>query len=597
MSATKPMSTDSVMKIGLAVLVLGLVVLGWVSAFLGELITPTGMPWTDFSALWAKIKAGEYLWPGAATWILIVLAVLALVGTGMLMAIFGGNKHLGDGLPRYKDLEKRMGKNAALAKAKQSLELPADAAEEEMIVALCKLDGQTLYVQHEDSMWVFAPQRSGKTLFLAVGIVLDAPGAVIATSTKNDLPMLTAVARERKGEVSVFDLQDISGWDNKVRWNVIDGCEDPDEALARGKAWAGAQPMGDVKNGDFFNSKAAAVLGRFLHAAALGGKSVDDIVKWTNNFSNTEPLDILRRHNAPAAFTSRLQALISSRAGETVDSIQETLAGLLEPLSSPKAMHILSPRKGEGFTMEKFLEKPNTLYLLTDGERSPVAPLVAMFADFMFRKAQRISQGAPGGRLWPVLTMVLDEAPNVAAIPDMAGALSDSGGRGIRIIGFSQSFAQNRQRWGAEAATAIRGTSSIRLFLPGLEELDELDKIARAAGTTRHQRVSTSQGRNGSSRTTSEEERPVIRGYEIQQLPVGEAFMHYSNVAPARVKLTPWWERPDADQITKDKKAAQSLKEANAADQYQHDQLTEAAATRASDSEAAVAGGTAGDRA
>ncbi|NHW49448.1 type IV secretory system conjugative DNA transfer family protein [Paenarthrobacter sp. MSM-2-10-13] len=556
MSATKRMSTDSVMKIGLAVIVIVLVVLGWVSAFLGELLTPTGMPWTDFSALSAKIKAGEFAWPGAATWILIVLAVLALVGAGMLTALFGGNKHRDDGLPRYKDLEKRMGKKAALAKAKQSLELPDDATEEEMIVALCKLDGQTLYVQHEDSMWVFAPQRSGKTLFLAVGIVLDAPGAVIATSTKNDLPMLTGVARQRKGDVSVFDLQDISGWPNKVRWNVITGCEDPDEALARAKAWAGAQPMGNVKNGDFFNSKASAVLGRFLHAAALGGKNIEDVVRWSNNFADKEPLEILLDHGAPAAFSDRLRALTTSRAGETVDSIQETLAGLLEPLSSPKAMQMLSPAEGEGFDMERFLEKPNTVYLLTDGERSPVAPLVAMFADFMFRKAQRISQSMPGGRLWPVLTMVLDEAPNVAAIPDMASALSDSGGRGIRIIGFSQSFAQNRQRWGNEAATAIRGTSSIRLFLPGLEELDELDRIARAAGTTRKERVSTSQGRGGSSRTISEEERPVIRGNEIQQLPVGEAFMHYSNVAPAVVKLMPWWERADADQIKSDKAAA-----------------------------------------
>jgi type IV secretory pathway TraG/TraD family ATPase VirD4 len=556
MSATKRMSTDSVMKIGLAVIVTCLVVLGWVSAFLGELLTPTGMPWTDFSALWAKIKAGEFVWPGAATWILIVLAVISLIGAGMLMALFGGNKHRADGLPRYKDLEQRMGKRAALTKAKQSLELPADATEEEMIVALCKLDGQTLYVQHEDSMWVFAPQRSGKTLFLAVGIVLDAPGAVIATSTKNDLPMLTGVARQRKGDVSVFDLQDISGWPNKVRWNVITGCEDPDEALARAKAWAGAQPMGNVKNGDFFNSKASAVLGRFLHAAALSGKSIEDVVRWSNNFADKEPLEILVDHGAPEAFSDRLRALTTSRAGETVDSIQETLAGLLEPLSSPKAMQMLSPAEGEGFDMEKFLEKPNTVYLLTDGERSPVAPLVAMFADFMFRKAQRISQSMPGGRLWPVLTMVLDEAPNVAAIPDMASALSDSGGRGIRIIGFSQSFAQNRQRWGNEAATAIRGTSSIRLFLPGLEELDELDRIARAAGTTRKERVSTSQGRGGSSRTISEEERPVIRGNEIQQLPVGEAFMHYSNVAPAVVKLMPWWERADADQIKSDKASA-----------------------------------------
>ncbi|WP_454812823.1 type IV secretory system conjugative DNA transfer family protein [Paenarthrobacter nitroguajacolicus] len=553
---SKQTSTDTLLKLGLAGFVVVLAGLAWVAAFLGELLTPTGMPWTNFSQLVARFKEGTFAWPGAATWILIVLAILAFLGIAFVTIVLGGHKPKGDGLPRYKDLEPRMGRKAALAKARQALELPEDATEDEMIVALCKLDGQTLYVQHEDSMWVFAPQRSGKSLFLAVGIILDAPGPVVTTSTKNDVLMLTAVARQRRGHVEVFDLQDISGWPNKVRWNVIAGCEDPDEALARAKAWAGAQPMGNVKNGDFFNSKAAAVLGRFLHAAALGGRGIEDVVRWSNNFADKEPLEILIDHGAPEAFSARLRALTTSRAGETVDSIQETLAGLLEPLSSPTAMQMLSPAEGEGFDMNRFLAKPNTVYLLTDGERSPIAPLVAMFADFMFRKAQRISQSKPGGRLWPVFTMVLDEAPNVAALPDMAGALSDSGGRGIRVIGFSQSFAQNRQRWGNEAATAIRGTSSIRMFLPGLEELDELEKIAKAAGVTKRQRVSTSQGKGGSSRTTSEEERPVIRAHDIQQLPVGEAFMHYSNVKPAKVKLTPWWERKDAEQIRADKTAA-----------------------------------------
>jgi len=553
---SKHTSTDTVMKLGLAGFIVVLAGLAWVSAFLGEFLTPTGMPWTNFTELMARFKAGTFAWPQAATYILIVLAMIAFLGIAFLTIVLGGRKPKDDGLPRYKDLEPRMGKKAALAKARQALELPEDATEDEMIVALCKLDGQTLYVQHEDSMWVFAPQRSGKSLFLAVGIILDAPGPVVTTSTKNDVLMLTAVARQRRGHVEVFDLQDISGWPNKVRWNVIAGCEDPDEALARAKAWAGAQPMGNVKNGDFFNSKAAAVLGRFLHAAALGGRGIEDVVRWSNNFADKEPLEILIDHGAPEAFSARLRALTTSRAGETVDSIQETLAGLLEPLSSPTAMQMLSPAEGEGFDMNRFLAKPNTVYLLTDGERSPIAPLVAMFADFMFRKAQRISQSKPGGRLWPVFTMVLDEAPNVAALPDMAGALSDSGGRGIRVIGFSQSFAQNRQRWGNEAATAIRGTSSIRMFLPGLEELEELEKIAKAAGVTKRQRVSTSQGKGGSSRTTSEEERPVIRAHDIQQLPVGEAFMHYSNVKPAKVKLTPWWERKDAEQIRADKTAA-----------------------------------------
>ena len=37
--------------------------------------------------------------------------------------------------------------------------------------------------------------------------------------------------------------------------------------------------------------------------------------------------------------------------------------------------------------------------------------------------------------------------------------------------------------------------------------------------------------------------------------------MHYSNVAPARVKLMPWWERSDANQIKEDKVAAQQRRD------------------------------------
>lgn len=555
---SKPTSTDTLLKLILAGAVVALLAMAWVSALLGEFLTPTGMPWTSFPQMVARFKEGSFQWPSAATWILIVLAVLAFIGAAFLSSL-RGTKPKDDGLPRYKDLEQRMGKKAALAKARQSLHLPEDADEEDIIVPAFKLDGKVLYVQHEDSMWVYAPQRSGKTLYLAVGIVLNAPGPVLATSTKNDLLMYTAVARQRRGTAQVFDLQDISGWPHAISWSPVAGCEDPDEALARGKAWAGAQPMGNVKNGDWFNSKAAAILGRFLHAAALDGGTIKDVVRWSNNFADPEPLEILREHGAPAAFTERLQALTASRAGETVDSIQETLAGLLEPLSSPKALQFLTPAEGQGFNVDEFLTGANTLYLLTDGEDSPVAPLVTMFADHVFRKAQKISQIRAGGRLWPVFTMVLDEAPNVAAFPKMAAALSDSGGRGIRIIGFSQSFAQNRARWGVDGAKAIRGTSSVRLFLPGLEEMDELETVAKAAGTTNRQRVSTSQGKSGSSRTTSEEERPVIRAHEIQQLQQGKAFMHYTNIRPAVVELTPYWEREDVEQIKKDKTAAEAL--------------------------------------
>jgi type IV secretion system protein VirD4 len=569
---SKQRSTDTILKLILAGTVIGLILLAYLSAGIGELITPTGTFSWNVSELGATIRAGRFQWPGAATWILVVLVAAGIFGTGWVLFSIPAqpeSRRPDSGLPGYKDLEPRMGREPALAKARRSLELPDNVDENDIVTALCTVDGQPVYFQHEDSMWVYAPQRSGKTLWLAVGIVIDAPGAVIATSTKTDLFLLTALMRsgtlEAQRPVLVFDLQGISGWPNEVQWDPVAGCEDPDEALARGKAWAGAQPMNGVKGGDWFNSKAAAVLARYLHAAALDGKSMIDILRWANDFTDTEPLEILQRKSRGHGFAERLAKLIDSRAGETIDSVQETLLGLLEPLSSPRAMHTLTPAPGTGFDVENFLDARGTLYLLTDGETSPVAPIVTMFADHLFRKAQKISQARPGGRLWPPLTMVLDEAPNVAAFPQMASALSDSGGRGIRIIGFSQSFAQNRERWGDIAAEAIRGTSSVRMYLPGLEDLRELDRIAAAAGMHEVERSSRTVGDGKTTTTYRTEEAQVIRGYEIQQMRVGEAFMHYSNVPPTIVDLVPYWERPDAAEITARRKELEAyLRSGNA---------------------------------
>lgn len=527
---------------------------------IGQALNRGAAEWNPLG-LAGGLLGGSLPWGLPATILSVLFVVIVSVGVGVLFWALPPvedeaaprNEIARSGLAGHRALAHRVGKDAAVAKAHQSMVLPEDVDDNDVVTALCKIDGEPVYFQHEDSMWVYAPQRSGKTLWLAVGIVIDAPGAVIATSTKTDLFLLTALMRsgtlEASRPVLVFDLQGISGWPGEVRWSPIAGCEDPDEALARGKAWAGAQPMNGVKGGDWFNSKAAAVLARYLHAAALESKTMEDILGWANDFNNTEPLEILRRSSRGLGFAERLERLISSRAGETIDSVQETLLGLLEPLSSPSAMAALSPAPGAGFDVEAFLEARGTLYLLTDGETSPVAPIVTMFADHLFRKAQKISQSRPGGRLWPPLTMVLDEAPNVAAFPQMASALSDSGGRGVRIIGFSQSFAQNRGRWGEIDAEAIRGTSSVRMYLPGLEDLRELDRVASAAGMHMVERQSRSVADGKTTISYRNEEVPVIRGYQIQQMNVGEAFMHYSNVPPTIVKLIPYWERHDAADI------------------------------------------------
>ena len=126
-------------------------------------------------------------------------------------------------------------------------------------------------MQYEDSCWIYAPARAGKTLTIVAPGILSAPGPVLATSTKVDVLTHTAIARLEAGQVLAFDLEQITGWPHQVLWNPVRGCQDENEALARGKAWARATSRGNVKNGDWFADQAAAVLGRLLHAAALEG--------------------------------------------------------------------------------------------------------------------------------------------------------------------------------------------------------------------------------------------------------------------------------------------------------------------------------------
>src|SRR3954447_16351064 len=66
------------------------------------------------------------------------------------------------------------------------------------------LGRRPLYATLEDVVLAVAPPRSGKTAWLG-GAVIDAPGAVVATSTKTDLYEYTGLLRALRGPVHVFN--------------------------------------------------------------------------------------------------------------------------------------------------------------------------------------------------------------------------------------------------------------------------------------------------------------------------------------------------------------------------------------------------------
>ena len=144
-------------------------------------------------------------------------------------------------------------------------------------VGTCR--GQVCWIPIEDSVAVSAPSRSGKTRWLAYGVVVEFPGAVVTTSVRGELAAGTIMHRKQRGPVAVFaptgiDAEGEAGAELRratIRWSLTRGCETPEVALRRAAALAanGGQGTG---NDAFWKEHGIRVLAPMLMAAAVSGQ-------------------------------------------------------------------------------------------------------------------------------------------------------------------------------------------------------------------------------------------------------------------------------------------------------------------------------------
>ena len=430
--------------------------------------------------------------------------------------------------------------------------------------------GVPLRPRPNDAMVVIAPQQSGKTTGLAAPGVKDAPGAVVASSTKVDLMGLTIFTRHNPDdpsddrEVHIFDVDRISGWPRLCRWNMVEGCDDADVAQDRARAAIAASPesKGEGGNSAFFRGQAAIVLSCLLHAAAINGSTMREVRDWANDFSNDEPREILSNNaRALPGWAERLRRATTGEASQTTASTSMTLAGALECLSNPEVLEMVCPPSGSGryshgldrecFDVARFVRRnKDTLYLVTlGGEGVSTAPLVTAFVAAVVREGRLFSQRQPGGKITPPQSFILDEAANAAPIPSMPTLLSDGGGRGQTTRAFIQSFSQGRDKWGKEGFGSMWGSTSMKMLLPGCTETSDLEDVSRLIGDRKIRQQSTSSSGWLGSGNFSTSDQPgmerIMPVDTIQQMEDFTALCLYRSVGNAVIKITPWWKRPD----------------------------------------------------
>ncbi|MHC9043334.1 type IV secretory system conjugative DNA transfer family protein [Microbacterium saperdae] len=423
--------------------------------------------------------------------------------------------------------------------------------------------GGQVWATVEDSILLVGPPRSGKGLFVLINSILDAPGAVITTSTRPDNLTATLRARERKGPVAVFDPQQLApGLSAGMRWSPVRGCQDPLTAMIRAKGLATATGFGGVQDAGFWEGKTTAAIQALLHAAALDGRDARTLYQWALNPTLAgDAVRILSSHPGAAdGWADSLDAMVQADP-RTRDSIWQGVSLALASLADPRVLDAVSPAPGEEFDPESFLRDGGTMYLLATGAGAGAsAALVAAFIEDLVEAARKIAARSPGARMDPPLLLALDEIGNLSPLPSLPTLMAEGGGTGITTLPVLQSLAQAREKWGENNANAIWDASIVKIILGGASNSRDLQDLSTLIGDRDETTDSVTTDAYGSHSTQRSLRRlPILPPDVLRTLPFGTGVVMLRTARPIITNLRAWPRRRDAAQLRSDRTEIERL--------------------------------------
>ena len=425
--------------------------------------------------------------------------------------------------------------------------------------------GGGVWASVEDSIMAIGPPRSGKGLHLVIPAILDAPGAVVVTSTRPDNLTATMRARRRIGPVAIFDPQHLAeGLPSGLRWSPIRGCESPQTAMIRATGLAAGTGLsaGGVDSGGFWEGKTRAALQALLHAAAIDNRPPAELYRWTlDPTAAADAVAILTGSTrAATGWAESLEAMIDSDP-RTRDSIWQGVSLALGSLADPRVLDAVSPAEGEGFDPEAFIRDRGTLFLLATGSGAGAsAALVAALVEDLIETARRLAARSPGARLDPPMLLALDEIANLSPLPSLPTLMAEGGGSGITTMPVLQSLAQARDEWNERQANAIWDASIVKVILGGASNSRDLQDLSALVGERDEYTDSVTLGDHGSrSNQRSVRRVPIFPPDRIRRLPFGTGVVLLRSAPPIVADLHPWPSRPEAGQLTGDRKEIEAL--------------------------------------
>jgi type IV secretory pathway TraG/TraD family ATPase VirD4 len=409
-------------------------------------------------------------------------------------------------------------------------------------------DGHRLiWAGAQQAMLVLGPPRSGKTSSLVVPNVLAAPGPVLVTSTKPDVLQATLASRAQMGRCWLLDptgTVPVPPGVNLIRWSPVQASHSWEEALVTARVMiAASRPQGSYGESGHWTERAEALLAPMLHAAAIAGTGMREVLTWALRHDLHTPMAELATRGGDAMVGVDVLAGIANTEERERSGIFSTAAGALAAYRSARALQLADVAN---FDPSWFPYGGDTIYVCAPARyQALIAPVVVAFLEQV--RAATYRAAADRSLRLPV-TLVLDEVANVAPLPDLPAMVSEGGGQGLLMLACLQDLSQARGRWGA-AADGFFSLFGAKVLLPGIGDMKTLEAVSRLAGqvdvsVSSVNRSAWWSGRPSANTTQSWRRQARLPVDQAHSLPAGSALVIGSAQPPRLVGLTPWWGYP-----------------------------------------------------
>jgi type IV secretory pathway TraG/TraD family ATPase VirD4 len=491
----------------------------------------------------ASLPGPVALWASLFVTHLVVVGFV-VVAVHVVRRLLGATRspHSGPAKASRTQIERRMGRRAFERHTAALYGKDAVSVREPLALGIDVATGARLFAKSEDYILAVGVPRVGKGEGFVIPAVLRHKGPAVVTATRHDTYMDTAAVRTGAGPVYVFDPQGLVPGADKLRWNPVKGCEIPQTAISRARGFAGFAGVGPAVDGGgaYWEQVAASVIRSYLHAAALGGLGVEELLAWSRRPAAREPVRILSRHMDAARGWDEDLATSAEVEPRHRDSIWATVRRAFDCFADPMVLEATRVAH-DTFDSGTFLGQNGTVYLMgSPSAQHSVAPIVAALIEEVVDTARHQAAISPTRRLESGLMLMLDECANIAPLGDLPKLAAELGGLGITTAVILQSVASARTIWGEAGERALRDLANITLVWGGQKDVGFLDEISRLAGEHDELIETITQNESGKSVSWTPRRMPVLPIGDIANLAANHAVVVSPHLRPRITLLASW---------------------------------------------------------